>query len=79
MNEKKCPPHRFATRQTTGKETCIDCYEEETYPDLRETDIHTQTAARIFSTAPKNITPDQRRLGGVVNFARLYGSKKTDE
>lgn len=34
MNEKKCPPHRFATRQTTGKETCIDCYEEETYPDL---------------------------------------------
>ena len=26
---KKCPPHRFALRQTTGKETCIDCFVEE--------------------------------------------------
>lgn len=29
---QRCPPHHYELRQTTGKETCIHCYEEMPYP-----------------------------------------------
>lgn len=36
-------------------------------------DIHTETAARIFSVSSEEITPDMRRAAKTVNFGIIYG------
>ena len=36
-------------------------------------DIHTATAAQVFSVAPENVTPLQRRNAKAVNFGIVYG------
>jgi DNA polymerase-1 len=47
-------------------------------PDLKtafqqDADIHTSTAAQLFSVAPKQVTPAMRRLAKTVNFGVIYG------
>jgi len=37
------------------------------------TDIHTVTAAKVFGTAPADVTADQRRTAKMVNFGIIYG------
>lgn len=36
-------------------------------------DIHTETAAAIFATDPREVTKDQRRVAKTVNFGIIYG------
>lgn len=36
-------------------------------------DIHTATASQVFSVAPENVTPLQRRNAKAVNFGIVYG------
>ncbi|HWO94363.1 MAG TPA: DNA polymerase I, partial [Dehalococcoidia bacterium] len=36
-------------------------------------DIHRATAARMYSVAPADVTPDMRRIAKVVNFGVVYG------
>ncbi|MCO5142129.1 MAG: DNA polymerase I [Oligoflexia bacterium] len=36
-------------------------------------DIHTMTAANVFSTAIEEVSPDQRRKAKAINFGILYG------
>ncbi|MBF0440920.1 MAG: DNA polymerase I, partial [Oligoflexales bacterium] len=36
-------------------------------------DIHTSTASKIFSVAPKDVTPDQRSQAKAINFGIIYG------
>lgn len=38
-------------------------------------DIHTFTASLIFSSHPKDVTPEQRRVAKVVNFGIIYGQQ----
>ena len=38
------------------------------------TDIHTRTAALVFSVDVDEVTPDQRRTAKVVNFGIMYGA-----
>ncbi len=40
---------------------------------LRNEDIHTQTAAKIFTTPVEHVTSEQRNIGKVINFSVLYG------
>jgi len=40
---------------------------------LRDEDIHTATAARLFSVDASQVTPDMRRLAKTVNFGVIYG------
>jgi len=39
----------------------------------RDEDIHTATAAQLFSVAAPQVTPDMRRLAKTVNFGVIYG------
>lgn len=36
-------------------------------------DVHTETAAIIFSEKREHVTPEQRRLGKTINFGVIYG------
>jgi DNA polymerase-1 len=36
-------------------------------------DIHTATAAQLYSVTPDKVTPDMRRLAKTVNFGVIYG------
>lgn len=36
-------------------------------------DVHTKTAALIFSEFPQMVTPDQRRIAKTINFGVIYG------
>ena len=38
-----------------------------------ETDIHTETAARVFGLDPTHVTPEMRRRAKMINFGLLYG------
>ena len=38
-----------------------------------ETDIHTETAARVFGLDPANVTDEMRRRAKAINFGLLYG------
>ncbi len=38
-----------------------------------ETDIHTETAARVFGLEPENVTVEMRRRAKAINFGLLYG------
>ena len=38
-----------------------------------EADVHSATAAQLFSVAPNEVTPLQRGVGKTVNFATIYG------
>ena len=39
----------------------------------RDEDIHTATAAQVFSVEPSEVTPDMRRVAKTVNFGVIYG------
>lgn len=51
----------------SGEPAIINAY-------LSGADMHSATASIIFSIPLQDVTPEQRRLGKVVNFAILYGS-----
>lgn len=36
-------------------------------------DIHSQTAGKIFGRDPKNIAPEERKVGKRINFSVIYG------
>lgn len=36
-------------------------------------DIHTATAAEVFSVKPDKVAPDQRRIAKAINFGLIYG------
>lgn len=38
-----------------------------------EVDIHRATAAEVFSVAPEQVTPQQRRAAKAINFGLIYG------
>jgi len=40
---------------------------------FRDEDIHRDTAARVFGTAPDRVTPEMRRQAKAVNFGVVYG------
>lgn len=40
---------------------------------LRDEDIHSSTAARLFSVPIEQVTPEMRRVAKVVNFGVIYG------
>lgn len=40
---------------------------------LQGSDIHAETAARLFDVALQNVTHDQRQIGKRINFSILYG------
>ncbi|QTQ13579.1 DNA polymerase I [Treponema parvum] len=40
---------------------------------MEGTDIHRFTAALIFNVAPKDVSPEQRRLAKTINFGVIYG------
>jgi DNA polymerase-1 len=40
---------------------------------LRDEDVHTATAARIFNISPESVTSDMRRAAKTVNFGVIYG------
>jgi len=41
-------------------------------------DVHTETASKIFSTPPSEVTPAQRKSAMTANFATLYGSARPE-
>jgi len=49
-----------------GDEKLIDAF-------MNERDVHKQTASRIFSVLPEQVTPDMRQKAKMVNFAIIYG------
>ena len=40
---------------------------------LEDKDIHVQTAAAIYLSAPELVTPDMRRAAKTINFGLMYG------
>lgn len=40
---------------------------------LRDVDIHTQTAAKLFEIDPEKVTHKERQIGKRINFSILYG------
>jgi DNA polymerase-1 len=40
---------------------------------LRDEDVHTATASRIFNVSPGEVTADMRRVAKTVNFGVIYG------
>ena len=40
---------------------------------LKDEDVHTHTAARVFNVPPSEMTPDMRRVAKTVNFGVIYG------
>jgi len=40
---------------------------------LRDEDVHTSTASRVFNVPPSEVTPDMRRVAKTVNFGVIYG------
>ncbi len=40
---------------------------------LRNEDVHTATASRVFNVPPEKVTPDMRRVAKTVNFGVIYG------
>jgi DNA polymerase-1 len=40
---------------------------------LRDEDVHTATASRVFNVPPEKVTPDMRRVAKTVNFGVIYG------
>jgi DNA polymerase-1 len=43
---------------------------------LRDEDVHTATASRIFNVPPGEVTADMRRAAKTVNFGVIYGMSK---
>lgn len=39
----------------------------------KDEDVHSETAARLFGVAAREITPEMRRMAKVVNFGVVYG------
>ncbi len=39
----------------------------------KDLDIHAKTAAEIFGTDEKSVTPEQRRIAKIINFGIIYG------
>ncbi len=40
---------------------------------LRDEDVHTATASRVFNVTPDKVTPEMRRVAKTVNFGVIYG------
>lgn len=40
---------------------------------LRDEDVHTITASRVFNVPPDRVTPEMRRVAKTVNFGVIYG------
>ncbi len=40
---------------------------------LRDEDVHTATASRVFNVPPEKVTPEMRRVAKTVNFGVIYG------
>ena len=40
---------------------------------LRDEDVHTTTASRVFNVPPNEVTADMRRVAKTVNFGVIYG------
>ncbi|MBL7210073.1 MAG: DNA polymerase I, partial [Dehalococcoidia bacterium] len=40
---------------------------------LRDEDVHTSTASRVFNVPPSEVTSDMRRVAKTVNFGVIYG------
>ena len=43
----------------------------------RGVDVHARTAGQLFEVAPDAVTPEQRGVGKMVNFATIYGQGAT--
>lgn len=43
---------------------------------MQDRDIHTSTAARIFSVEESDVTEDMRRFAKIINFSIIYGKTK---
>ena len=43
----------------------------------RGVDVHARTAGQLFDVAPDQVTPAQRGIGKMVNFATIYGQGAT--
>jgi DNA polymerase I len=50
----------------SGDDNLIDAFRE-------EKDVHTRTAAELFSISPDQVTPEMRRTAKTVNFGVIYG------
>jgi DNA polymerase-1 len=44
---------------------------------VRGLDVHARTASQLFDVAPEQVTPKQRGVGKLVNFATIYGQGAT--
>jgi len=62
MTIAKCPPHRFALRQTTGRETCIDCFAEEE----EEEDYGPYVAGKVQANSADRVRKAYSELGAAV-------------
>ncbi|PRP90471.1 DNA polymerase I [Enhygromyxa salina] len=54
----------------TGDEHLVDSF-------ARGLDVHARTAGQLFEVAPDEVTPKQRGVGKLVNFATIYGQGAT--
>lgn len=54
----------------TGDERLVDSF-------TRGLDVHARTAGQLFELPPDQITPKQRGVGKLVNFATIYGQGAT--
>jgi DNA polymerase-1 len=54
----------------TGDERLVDSF-------TRGLDVHARTAGQLFEVAPDQVTPKQRGVGKLVNFATIYGQGAT--
>ncbi len=54
-------------RELSPREHCV--------MEPKDSDLHTQTAAKIFGCSPDLVTPDQRRAARAANFGLLWGQE----
>ena len=57
--------------EISGDEAMLDAF-------IRNLDIHTATAARIYGVALEEVSSDQRRNAKTVNFSIIYGAGATN-
>ncbi|MFT4977193.1 MAG: DNA polymerase-1, partial [Myxococcota bacterium] len=74
---KAKPGHRFISADYSQVELRVLAHFCEEGPLVEaftaDQDIHRRTAAEIFSVAPEDVTPEQRRASKAINFGIIYG------